>query len=156
MSTRPITALALLALAACAKSAPEVTEQRLQPAAAAPAVSTAKDSHAAFDKLAVDAVASLLEAKKAVAVDANGADTRKEYGTLPGAVLLSSARTFEAGELPADKSTELVFYCGSEQCNAAPKAATRAKELGYTAVKVMPEGIRGWVASGKSVSKPGV
>jgi rhodanese-related sulfurtransferase len=68
-------------------------------------------------------------------------------------VLLSSARTFEAGELPADKSTELVFYCGSQQCNAAPKAATRAKELGYTAVKVMPEGIRGWVQSGKPVSK---
>ena len=61
------------------------------------------------------------------------------------AVLLTNARTFEAGELPADKGTELVFYCGSERCNAAPKAATRAKELGYTAVKVMPEGIRGWV-----------
>jgi rhodanese-related sulfurtransferase len=156
MSRRSIATFALLTLAACAKSAPEVTEQRLQPAAAAATASPAKDSHAAFDKLGVDAVAALIESNKAVPVDANGADTRKEYGTLPGALLLSSARTFEAGELPADKATELVFYCGSEQCNAAPKAATRAKELGYTAVKVMPEGIRGWVASGKSVSKPGV
>jgi rhodanese-related sulfurtransferase len=101
----------------------------------------------------VDEVSGLIEAKAARAVDANGADTRKQYGTVPGAVLLSNARTFDASELPEDKSTELVFYCGSESCNAAPKAAARAKELGYTAVKVMPEGIRGWVKAGKPVDK---
>ena len=151
MLRRSIATLALLGLAACAKSAPEVTEQRLQPTAAA--ASPAKDPHDAFEKLGVDTVASLVDGKKAVAVDANGTETRKEYGTLPGAVLLTNARTFEVAELPADKSTELVFYCGSEQCNAAPKAAKRAKELGYTAVKVMPEGIRGWVKAGKPVSK---
>jgi len=154
MLGRTTAAIMLLGLAGCAKSAPEVTEQRLQPTVAAPAASTpAGDAHAAFQKLGVSDVAALLEAKKILAVDANGADTRKELGTLPGAVLLTNARTFELSELPADKSTELVFYCGGERCNAAPKAAARAKEAGYTAVKVMPEGISGWVKAGKPVAK---
>lgn len=148
----------VLGLAACAKE--PAPEQRIQSNQAAPAeavkVSPAQataDPHASFARLPVEDVAGLLESKKARAVDANGADTRKEYGTLPGAVLLSNARTFDATELPEDKSTELVFYCGSTSCNAAPKAAARAKELGYTAVKVMPEGIRGWVKAGKPVDK---
>ena len=98
MSGRSIAVISLLGLVACAKSAPEVTEQRLQPAATAPAAAPAKDSHEGFEKLGVDAVASLIEAKKAVAVDANGDDTRKEYGTLPGAVLRLGQDV--AGEFP--------------------------------------------------------
>ena len=153
-----MTAVLVLGLGACAKeSAPE---QRIQSNQAAPAgaakaspAQAAADPHQSFTRLPVEEVAGLLESKKARAVDANGADTRKEYGTLPGAVLLSNARTFDVTELPEDKSTELVFYCGSTSCNAAPKAAARAKELGYTAVKVMPEGIRGWVKAGKPVDK---
>lgn len=153
------TALLVLGLAGCAKEAPP--EQRVQAnqpapapsAKATPAAAASEDPHAAFARVDVDEVAGLLETKKARAIDANGADTREAYGTLPGAVLLTNARTFDASELPADKSTELVFYCGSTSCNAAPKAAARAKALGYTAVKVMPEGIRGWVKAGKPVEK---
>jgi rhodanese-related sulfurtransferase len=154
---RTISAVLFLALAACAKA--PAPEQRIESNQAAPAEAVkapahaATDPHASFTRLPVQDVAGLLESKKARAVDANGADTRKEYGTLPGAVLLSNARTFDATELPQDKSTELVFYCGSTSCNAAPKAAARAQELGYTAVKVMPEGIRGWVKAGKPVDK---
>lgn len=146
--------LTLLGLAACAKATPEVSEQRLQPTApAASPIAVSADPHAGLQSLGVDAVASMIEAKKLVAVDANGTDTRKEYGTLPGALLLSNSRTYQLGELPADKSTELVFYCGNEQCTSAPKAAKRAQEAGYTAVKVMPQGIVGWVKAGKPVAK---
>ena len=86
-------------------------------------------------------------------MDANGADTRREMGTLPGAVLLTNYRSFDLSELPADKSTELVFYCGGEACIAAPTAARRAKEAGYTDVKVMSAGISGWVKARKPVDK---
>ena len=158
MMGRTITAALVLGLGACANE--PAPEQRIQAKQAAPAQAgkaapahADTDPHASFTRLPVEEVAGLLESKKARAVDANGTDTRKEYGTLPGAVLLSNACTFDATELPEDKSTELVFYCGSTSCNAAPKAAARAKELGYTAVKVMPEGIRGWVKAGKSVDK---
>ena len=154
MSTRSITAVAILSAFACAKAAPEVSEQRLQPVpAAATGVSAASDTHSALPKVSVDEVAALIEARQAQAVDANGADTRKEYGSLPGAVLLSNYRSFDLSELPADKSKQLVFYCGGEACTAAPKAAERAREAGYTAVKVMSAGITGWVKAHKPVAK---
>jgi rhodanese-related sulfurtransferase len=158
-----ITAVSLLCFAACAKAPETSPEPAVTPAAEAKAVEAttttaalepaAADPHAGLAKLEVDEVARLLEEKKIVAVDSNGADTRKELGTLPGAVLLTSSRTYELSELPADKSTELVFYCGSEKCSAAPKAAARATEAGYTAVKVMPAGISGWVKAGKPVEQ---
>jgi rhodanese-related sulfurtransferase len=162
MSTRTFAALAIVSAFACAKATPEVSEQRLQPLAHAPSVqaattpaasAAAADPHAGFEKLSVDEVAALIDSKKVQAVDANGADTRKEFGTLPGAVLLTNYRTFDLSELPADKSRELVFYCGGEACTAAPKAAARAKEAGYTAVKVMSAGITGWVKANKPVAK---
>lgn len=158
MFHRTIAAFAIVSAFACAKSSPEVSEQRLQPQAAAPAVAPAPaaantDPHAGLDKVSVDEVAALLEAKKAQAVDANGVDTRKEMGTLPGAVLLTNYRSFDLSELPADKSQELVFYCGGEACTAAPTAAKRAKEAGYTDVKVMSAGISGWVKAHKAVDK---
>lgn len=160
MSRHYIAAFAIVSAFACAKSSPEVSEQRLQPQAtaptpapaAAPATASA-DPHAGLDKVSVDEVAALLESKKAQAVDANGADTRKELGTLPGAVLLTNYRSFNLSELPADKSKELVFYCGGEACTAAPTAARRAKEAGYTDVKVMSAGISGWVKAHKPVDK---
>jgi rhodanese-related sulfurtransferase len=158
-----LTAAALVSLVACAKQAPEPeptkaaeasasTTTEVLPVKAAEAPATqAVDPHAAFAKLEVDVVAQGIKDETIVAVDANGEETRKEFGTLPGAVLLSNARTFELSELPTDKSSELVFYCGNEQCTSAPKAAARAREAGYTAVKVMPAGIRGWVKAGKPV-----
>jgi rhodanese-related sulfurtransferase len=156
MSTRTVTAFAILSAFACAKATPEVSEQRLQPVAAASAQATsgpAADPHAGFQKLNVEEVAALIDAKKVQPIDANGADTRKEYGTLPGAVLLTNFRTFDLSELPADKSQELVFYCGGEACSAAPTAAARAREAGYTAVRVMSAGITGWVKANKPVAK---
>ena len=49
-----------------------------------------------------------------VLLDANGAEFRAKYGILPGASLLSSFYRYDvAKELPADKTTPLVFYCVS-------------------------------------------
>ena len=44
--------------------------------------------------------------------DANGTDFRTREGVIPGAILLSSFRSYDvAKELPAPKDTALVFYC---------------------------------------------
>jgi hypothetical protein len=49
---------------------------------------------------------------KVVVYDANPPDVREEEGVIPGAHLLSSSGSYDvASELPADKSTPLVFYC---------------------------------------------
>lgn len=124
--------LALGAGAACSKSADKSAEK----ASSVPLVS-------------VDEMDQKLAKGDCVPVDANGTGTRKKMGVIPGAVLLSDSEAFALSELPADKAKELVFYCGSKQCGASHDAAARALTAGYTNVKVMGEGIAGWVKAGK-------
>ncbi len=100
-------------------------------------------------ELSVPAVAAALKDKKVIAVDANGAETRQKYGIVPGALLLSDHRSYALTELPSDKSSALVFYCGGTQCRASDAAATRAASAGYASVSVMRDGIRGWVDAGQ-------
>lgn len=158
MSNRSLALFAVVSVFACAKAEPQPSESAKSSVASTETLATqtsalaAADPHAGLPQLNVDEVASLLAAHAARAVDANGAETRKQYGTLPGALLLSNYQTFDTSELPADKSTELVFYCGGLACSAAPHAAARAKAAGYTDVKVMPQGILGWVKAGKPIS----
>ncbi len=111
------------------------------------------DPHGAFNDLSVDEMQKLVDAKKCVPVDANGDKTRSKYGIVPGAVLLSGA-DFKTSELPEDKKSKLVFYCGGKACAAAPEAAKLAQDAGYKDVNVMRVGIRGWVDAGKKVEKP--
>ena len=111
----------------------------------------APDTH--IVEVSIDETARALAAGSCVAVDANGAPTRKRVGTIPGAVLLSDYEAFALSELPADKSKGLVFYCANEYCDASHEAAKRARLAGYSDVKVMPAGIAGWVKAQKPVTK---
>ena len=87
-------------------------------------------------------------------VDANGDSTRKKMGVIPGAVLLTDNDTFNVKELPADKAKTLVFYCTNTHCGASHEAAGKAIIAGYKSVKVLPEGIAGWVNAGKKTQQP--
>ena len=126
------TLLGLATATGCAKSAAPAADQA---AAVVPTVS-------------VDECDQQL-AKGAQAVDANGEQTRKKLGVLPGAVLLTDSESFAVSELPADKAKPLVFYCANTSCGASHEAAGKALTAGYTNVKVMPDGIAGWVKAGK-------
>lgn len=96
----------------------------------------------------------IAETPATVVCDANGDGLRKSYGIIPGARLLTSHSSYDVSrELPADKDNPLVFYCSSAMCSAAPTAARRATEAGYTDVYVLPAGIKGWVEAGKPVAK---
>lgn len=107
-------------------------------------------------KITVDELAAWQKNKEALTViDANNADTRTKFGVIPGAKLLSHYANYDvAKELPAAKDAKLVFYCGSAKCNAAPKAAYKAIEAGYTNVYVLEVGISGWAEAGKPTAKP--
>ena len=132
-----------LALAACHK-APAPAEDAAEPATNAASVA----------ELSVTDVATLIQAKAATIVDANNAETRQEQGVVPGALLLSSSREYALSELPAEKQTKLVFYCGGTACRASDNAAKRAAEAGYADVSVMRAGIRGWKSAGQPTATP--
>jgi rhodanese-related sulfurtransferase len=105
-------------------------------------------------KMTVAELAALSKDKKVTPVDANGEKTRTSSGVIPGAVLLTSSSQYAVTELPTSKDAKLVFYCANEKCSASKQAAKRALENGYTDVAFMPEGIKGWVASGQPTQKP--
>ena len=139
---------ALVAVAAigCAK-ADKNQNPNAQPStvAAAPAVAPAGD----VATMSVEDVDHALAAGQCTAVDANGDDTRKKLGVIPGAVVLTDDESYALSELPSDKTKPLVFYCANTHCGASHHAAARALTAGYTNVKVMPAGIAGWVSAGK-------
>ena len=103
-------------------------------------------------EVTVSDVQGLISNKGATVFDANDDDTRKEYGILPGAVLLASHKDYPLSVLPAAKTEKLVFYCGGTQCRASDAAASRAASAGYSDVSVMRAGIRGWKDAGQSTS----
>ncbi|MEM9193503.1 MAG: rhodanese-like domain-containing protein [Myxococcota bacterium] len=106
-------------------------------------------------ELTVEQTAGLLEAGDCVAVDANGDNTRERYGVIPNARLLTSSSRYDIeSELPDDRATKLVFYCGNDACSASDSAAERALTAGYTDVNVLRAGISGWVEAGQNVEQP--
>ncbi len=46
------------------------------------------------------------------------------------------------------KDRPLLFYCGNLACPKSKELAQAFKDLGYTALAVMPEGLDGWKAAG--------
>ncbi len=96
----------------------------------------------------------------------------KKYAVLPkpeGMLLIDSrptARKFDPGHiptavnipdtsfekmtdlLPAKKDTLLIFYCEGVECMLSHKSAFKAEKLGYTNIKVYPDGYPSWVKSG--------
>lgn len=65
---------------------------------------------------------------------------------VPGARNLDPVGYAES-DLPADKSSTLVFYCSNFMCRKAPNAARRAEQMGYRDVHVMSAGISGWLSA---------
>ncbi len=127
-------------------------DDRAAPAGAPGA--TSGTAAVAIPELTVDELDHLLARAAGTPVDANGPVTRGSKGVIPGAIRLSDYETFSARELPADKTHPLIFYCANEQCGASHAAAEKARKLGHRDVRVLPAGIMGWVAAGKSV-EPG-
>jgi rhodanese-related sulfurtransferase len=71
---------------------------------------------------------------------------------VPGARHLDTL-DFSAAQLPTDRSMTLVFYCSNFFCSKAPKAARRARAMGFERVHVLATGISGWIAAGLPVEQ---
>ena len=118
-------------------------------------IGCSKADPAKIQEVTVSQVEQMLAKDSCQPVDANGEGTRKKLGVIPGAVLLSDSEMFAPSELPADKTRPLVFYCTNQHCGASHEAAEKARIAGYKNVKIMPDGIAGWVKAGKPVTKVG-
>ncbi|HEU0034852.1 MAG TPA: rhodanese-like domain-containing protein [Kofleriaceae bacterium] len=112
----------------------------------------AQQAEAKVPTVTVDELDQMLAKGDCQPVDANGKATREKMGVIPGAVLLTDSESFQPGELPADKAKPLVFYCANTSCGASHQAAGKAITAGYTNVKVLPDGIAGWVKAGKKTA----
>jgi rhodanese-related sulfurtransferase len=121
--------------------------------AEAPAREAARRAAPPVPTLTVAELAARLARGGARAVDANGEVTRKRFGTIPGAILLSDYETFLPSELPPDRGAGLIFYCASDTCSASDEAAARAVAAGYTDVHVLAAGITGWVRAGQPTAR---
>ncbi len=150
-----LSALAVLGAVGCDKKTEAAAEAPAEKVAEKAQTETPEAAEQKLPELSVDQVDTLLNKKdaKVAVVDANGDDTRKDKGTIPGAILLTSFKDYDVKkELPADMDTKLVFYCGSTSCTASDGAAHKAIEAGYKDVNVLRAGIKGWVDAGKKTA----
>ena len=106
-----------------------------------------------FADISLQNVQAAATAKSAVIIDANSPASYKA-GHVPGALSWAAIKGDPAASLPADKNTLIIAYCGNPHCPAYAQAAVAAKNLGYTNIKHMVDGIDGWNAA-KLPTEPG-
>ena len=92
-------------------------------------------------------VKKLIDGKASYAlVDSRPKRTLDKEGSIPSALHISDSEFDKhTGKLPADKATELVFYCGGLACPLSQNSAEKARKLGYTNVKTYPQGHPDWL-----------
>jgi len=93
-----------------------------------------------LNKMMIDAEMPL------ILIDARPKEGKYDKGHIPEAISLpdSQFEKLAAERLPADKAAPLVFYCDGLACKQSSDSAQKAIKLGYTNVKVVPEGYAGW------------
>ncbi|MDA8256012.1 MAG: rhodanese-like domain-containing protein [Betaproteobacteria bacterium] len=68
-----------------------------------------------------------------------------DKGMIPTALNISDTEfDKQVDQLPADKATPLIYYCGGLECVLSDKSAEKAKKLGYTNVLTYPPGYPEW------------
>jgi rhodanese-related sulfurtransferase len=79
------------------------------------------------------------------------------YGArhLPGSLNLAAEDLDgRLDEILDERSAPLVVYSTDSACTRGPELAERLEGLGFTDVRVYPDGIEGWVAAGLPVETP--
>ena len=79
-------------------------------------------------------------------IDSRPKERKYDKGHIPGAISIPDSQFDKmVDKLPADKAAPLYFYCEGLTCKLSSDSAERAKKLGYTNIKVVPEGYPAWV-----------
>ncbi|MGE0493211.1 MAG: rhodanese-like domain-containing protein [Vulcanimicrobiota bacterium] len=77
-----------------------------------------------------------------------------DFNHLPGAISLPVASTVDNTNLERLRRAPLVVvYCDSSHCGAALKLAQKLSQMGLGPIKVMEDGMEGWLQSGLPTEK---
>jgi rhodanese-related sulfurtransferase len=86
-------------------------------------------------------------------IDSRPAARQYDPGHISGAINIPDSQFDKlVDKLPADKATQLIFYCGGLECMLSHGSAFKAEKLGYGNIKVYAEGMPDWKAKGGPVS----
>jgi rhodanese-related sulfurtransferase len=103
-----------------------------------------------------DALRPLVEipaVKGVMIIDSRPAARQYDPGHISGAISIPDSQFDKmVDKLPADKATQLIFYCGGLECMLSHNSAFKTEKLGYSNIKVYAEGMPDWKARGGPVS----
>ena len=133
-----VTALALF-LTGCATTSSS-------PATAQAAVDTSWQYHDIVDAAFVGQYAKVPMAEDVMIIDSRPLKPKYVKGHIPMAVSIPYSQMDKmTNQLPVNKDSLLIFYCGGLKCKLSHKAARKAESLGYKNIKVFSEGYPGWL-----------
>ena len=91
--------------------------------------------------------------KGVMIIDSRPAARQYDPGHISGAINIPDSQFDKmVDKLPADKATQLVFYCGGLECMLSHNSAFKAEKLGYSNIKVYADGMPDWKTRGGPVS----
>lgn len=94
---------------------------------------------------------SWAEIETAVKAGATLVDARspEQYaaGHIPGAINVPTGDDAALTRLPADKTAQLIFYCGGPACSARTNCAVKVQALGYAKLAQYKGGYPEWRAA---------
>lgn len=106
-----------------------------------------KSKHDALaPEISLEELRALVESKDKKPMTIIDANSEKSYkdSRIPGAVHFAKIEADMTAALPKDKNALIVAYCGSPMCTAWEAPAEKAKALGYTNIRHLKAGIKGW------------
>ncbi|MBI4985174.1 MAG: rhodanese-like domain-containing protein, partial [Rhodocyclales bacterium] len=91
--------------------------------------------------------------KGVMIIDSRPAARQYDPGHILGAVNIPDSQfDKQLDKLPADKATQLLFYCGGVDCMLSHNSAAKAEKLGYANIKVYADGMPDWKAKAGAVA----
>lgn len=100
-----------------------------------------------FPEIKREELVKAMQAKTVFLVDANGSESYSS-AHIPGAINFDKATGDFTAELPADKQSLIVAYCGGPGCEAWCKAADKLEAMGYKNIRHYKGGIKEWKQAG--------
>jgi len=137
-ATMILAALALFTTGCATTSSTPATDQA--------AADTSWQYHDIVDAAFVGQYAKVPMAEDVMIIDSRPLKPMYIKGHIPMAVSIPFSQMDKMlDQLPENKDSLLIFYCGGLKCKLSHKSAFKAESLGYKNVKVFAEGYPGWL-----------